>query len=491
MTQNKLTKRAFLASLLSMLLCVSMLVGTTFAWFTDTASTGVNQISSGNLDVVFEYSHDFAAWNDASDSTELFDDDTKWEPGRAEVVYLRISNNGTLALEFKIGTNVVLNTLGKNLDGGDIDLAALLQFGIVETETVFATREEAIAAVAVPNPFSNISTGEMVLENKGDVKTFAMVVWMPSDIDNDANHDGINVPAIQFGINVIATQRNVEKDSFGPDYDENATYPNGPKLDAIVAQPKTAEELHDILTTALTGGSASGTITIDLVDNFDLAGAWTTVEASNYSGVNKVVINGNGKYIKGLNQPLLSKLFAGSEGSITFNNLTIKDSTITVQGADNEGIGVFINTTDATNNVVFNNCHIDNVKITNTGAESYLAGFLGYSSSKNLTFTNCSVKNSVFNGMKDIGAFVGYTTAVTTVTNPTVENTTIASSNASTYRVGLVAGTVNVNAATIDGMTESGNTITQTNANTAKIHDYVGRIYASVYVDKVDIKPAA
>ncbi len=487
----KNTKKALFASAVSLLLCVTMLVGSTFAWFTDTATTGVNKITAGNLDVAFEYSKDFAAWNDAEGATEIFDSNAKWEPGRAEVVYFKAINNGTLALEFKVATNVVLNTTGLNAKGEEIDLAALLQFGIVEVDAAFADRAAAIAAIETPNAFSNIATGEMVLETKGEEKTFAMVVWMPADIDNAANHNGINVPSIQFGVSILATQRNAEADSFGNDYDENATYPQGPKLDAIVAAPKTAAELANILTTALTGGSATGTITINLEDDFDLNNEWTSIQGSNYSGVNKVVINGNGHYIKNLNQPLLSKLFAGSEGSITFNNLTIKDSVITAAGADDEGIGVFVNTTDATNVVTFNNCHIDSVNITNTGAESYLAGFLGYSSSKTLVFKDCSVKNSEFTGMKDIGAFVGYTTATTTVTNPTITDNIITSSNASTYRVGAVAGTVNVNPMTITGADISGNTIAQASASTAKIHDYAGRIYASVFVEGVDVKPAA
>ena len=51
MNNPKTTKRALLSSVIAMLICVTMLIGTTFAWFTDTASTGVNKIVSGNLNV--------------------------------------------------------------------------------------------------------------------------------------------------------------------------------------------------------------------------------------------------------------------------------------------------------------------------------------------------------------------------------------------------------------------------------------------------------
>ena len=91
------TKRSLLASVFALVLCVAMLVGSTFAWFTDTASTGVNKIVSGTLKVGFQY------WNgekyvDATEKT-LFSEDTLWEPGHTEVVYLKVINQGNLALK--------------------------------------------------------------------------------------------------------------------------------------------------------------------------------------------------------------------------------------------------------------------------------------------------------------------------------------------------------------------------------------------------------
>ena len=51
MNNKRATKRALLTSVMALAMCVVMLVGTTFAWFTDTASTNVNRIVSGNLKV--------------------------------------------------------------------------------------------------------------------------------------------------------------------------------------------------------------------------------------------------------------------------------------------------------------------------------------------------------------------------------------------------------------------------------------------------------
>ena len=44
MSNKKATKRALLTSITALAMCVVMLVGTTFAWFTDTATANVNKI---------------------------------------------------------------------------------------------------------------------------------------------------------------------------------------------------------------------------------------------------------------------------------------------------------------------------------------------------------------------------------------------------------------------------------------------------------------
>ena len=103
MTNSKSTKRVLISSALAILMCAAMLIGTTFAWFTDTASTAVNKIQAGNLDVELEYSKDFIEWKKVNDTTKVFEDSTLWEPGRTEVVYLRVKNAGTLALKYTLG----------------------------------------------------------------------------------------------------------------------------------------------------------------------------------------------------------------------------------------------------------------------------------------------------------------------------------------------------------------------------------------------------
>ena len=112
MNEKKQTKKALLMSVTSMVLCVAMLVGMTFAWFTDTASTAVNKIQAGTLDIDLLMSTDGgASWSDAdgqtlnfmkknTDGTLTQDENILWEPGATFVLpRLKIVNKGNLALK--------------------------------------------------------------------------------------------------------------------------------------------------------------------------------------------------------------------------------------------------------------------------------------------------------------------------------------------------------------------------------------------------------
>ena len=129
MTSSKSTKRALISSALAILVCVAMLIGTTFAWFTDTASTGVNKIQAGNLDIEVEYrTSSDEDWKTLDNATDLFGaEGTLFEPGHTRVVELRITNAGNLALKYKIGMNVVSETAGTNTAGNRYKLSDYLK----------------------------------------------------------------------------------------------------------------------------------------------------------------------------------------------------------------------------------------------------------------------------------------------------------------------------------------------------------------------------
>ena len=228
MTNRKSVKRALAASIMAIMLCAVMLVGTTFAWFTDTASSAVNKIQSGNLDVELEYSKDFASWAKVTDTTKLFEESTLWEPGRTEIVYLRVKNAGTLALKYTLGIYNLYESTGKNVEGHKYRLGDYVKLGAVETAAVYSNREEAVNAVSdTAKTLENIRENGVVAATlePNDTKTYAMVLYMPTEVGNEANpknSDPYWAAKVSFGISADASQAVSEFDSYGNDYDEKA-----------------------------------------------------------------------------------------------------------------------------------------------------------------------------------------------------------------------------------------------------------------------------
>lgn len=225
MTKQKSTKRSLLLSALSLLMCLSLFVGSTFAWFTDSVVSGENKIVAGNLDIELEYYDENDEWTTVDGATNLFDE-TLWEPGHTDVVYLRLKNVGSLALKYKLSLSVASETPGINVYGDEFLLSDYIRMGVVEdVQPSFASRDEARAAVTNNNGIIGegyAAAGEMTKD--ADDLYMAVVVYMPESVDNKANYRGEKVPTIDFGINLVATQLAHEEDSFDDSYDENATY---------------------------------------------------------------------------------------------------------------------------------------------------------------------------------------------------------------------------------------------------------------------------
>ena len=235
--KTKSKKTALLMSFTSLLICFAMLVGSTFAWFTDTASTGVNKIVAGNLKVGFQY------WNgekyvDAKD-VSLFSEETQWEPGHTEIVYLKVINQGNLALKYRLNTiNTFEYQYAKNSKGDQILLSKYLKIGIAEGKNAavgtYAKREDAIAAVENNTvAYDSYTKENTLLPATGDNESadyLAFVVYMPTTVGNEANWDpnvtgSYGAPWIRFNLALNATQASYEKDSFDETYDENVPYP--------------------------------------------------------------------------------------------------------------------------------------------------------------------------------------------------------------------------------------------------------------------------
>lgn len=231
------TKRALLTSVLALVLSLAMLAGSTFAWFTDTASTGVNRIVSGNLDVGLQYwgvgEDGQKKWLTAEDSKKLFDENALWEPGYTQIVYLKVKNNGNLALTYAMQITPVHETVGVNVDGEEFKLSDYIKFGW----TAF-TVDGAGAPVALDREAAQTGVGdgaqlgttlhrqaELPLEADAE-ELVALVAWMPENVGNEANYSTVQ-PTIELSLKVLATQAAVESDSFNNTYDEDAVDDEG------------------------------------------------------------------------------------------------------------------------------------------------------------------------------------------------------------------------------------------------------------------------
>ena len=245
---NKTTKSALLTSSISLLLCFAMLLGTTFAWFTDSVTSANNIIKSGNLDVTFEYWNG-SGWTSVEEASDILTNEL-WEPGVTEVAYLKVANAGSLALKYQMGINIVSEIEGTNVAGDTFKLSDYIQFGVVENVNgateAYADRADAVAAVSNADIISAGYTTESTIEAGAADQYFALVVWMPTTVGNEANHNGTAVPQIDLGINVVATQVANEDDSFDINYDEDATYDKEITIDLSKLSPELREQVKDM-----------------------------------------------------------------------------------------------------------------------------------------------------------------------------------------------------------------------------------------------------
>ena len=262
MTSSKSTKRALVSSALAILMCVAMLIGTTFAWFTDTASTAVNKIQAGNLDIELSYKNNSTGgeFKKADKNTSVFNDEALWEPGHVEYVVLKIRNAGSLALKYKLGINIANEVGSTNVYNNAFNLSDYIRFAVLNDDQSSLDRD---ALVAAATDSKLIKEGYTAEDNMiaGANKVVTLVVWMPTTVGNEANHKTDEAaPTIDLGISVAATQYTHESDSFGNTYDKDAKYP-----DVAYTQASTQDELNTALNNPTdANGNPTSKIAVDL-----------------------------------------------------------------------------------------------------------------------------------------------------------------------------------------------------------------------------------
>ncbi len=225
MTTKKTSRRALLTSVMALVMCLVMLVGTTFAWFTDSVTSGVNTIKSGNLDM--EVTYKTAKGGEQATGTltkdiKLFDDGALWEPGHVEYAVLTVKNVGSLALKYKLGINVAGETTSTNVAGETFKLSSYLKYAVIDEDQSALNRDALVEKAGAGSALADYTSVDTPLLS-GASKTVTVAIWMPTTVGNEANHQtGEAAPTIQLGVSLVATQYEHESDSFGKDYDKNA-----------------------------------------------------------------------------------------------------------------------------------------------------------------------------------------------------------------------------------------------------------------------------
>ena len=235
----KKTKSALLHSVIALLLCISMFISSTFAWFTDTVSSGKNVITAGNLDLEMYWTDDLSSgqWYNVEENghNTIFSYEN-WEPGYTDVKYIKLVNAGDLALNYEL-TLTPQNGVGK--------LAEVINVYFAEGGVAVQQRSDLQNLKAI-GLLSNVLNGGATaggtllaadqlspLHPSGEV-----VMTVAMNMLTTAGNDYQNEDAGEFTVTALATQAPYEADSFGNDYDANAELPG-----------------------ILTGGSATGAVT--------------------------------------------------------------------------------------------------------------------------------------------------------------------------------------------------------------------------------------
>ena len=266
------TRRSIRTSITALILCFIMLVGTTFAWFTDEVTSANNIIKTGNLDIGMLWSSDNTNWNDTEGALAkpVFNND-KWEPGYTEVRYIKVQNLGSLAFQYKMTINPTdgIGMLAEVIDvsydivTGNDNFVAPTAADKQGSLTKVATLKELILANGT------VAGGVLLPESESAEGYYSgeIVVCISFHMQESAGNEYQNANiGGDFGINLYATQFDYENDSFDSSYDDEAEWPDMGINESASAEINSDNLVLGALTSAVTlnNGNVSATIPEDV-----------------------------------------------------------------------------------------------------------------------------------------------------------------------------------------------------------------------------------
>lgn len=248
----------------------------------------------------------------------------------------------------------------------------------------------------------------------------------------------------------------------------------------------TAAELQAYITAFTVADSGDNVVKIGKDIVLKEGETWVPATIDGYHGAGVITVLGNGHTISGLNAPLFAGGFAGNSGIIvkdlTLDGVKINDA------ASGQGIGAFVCNVDSMPTIELDNCHLTNSEIISTGG-ARVGGLIGWTSGYNkpndgpvdtyIKITKCSVEGCTISAKGSVGGIIGHAgcnpATYHTISDCSVKNCVLTSTDDGGWRVGVVVGTANVGELSINNITESGNTITQTGKTAPEHSNLYGR----------------
>ena len=248
----------------------------------------------------------------------------------------------------------------------------------------------------------------------------------------------------------------------------------------------TAAELQAYITAFTVADSGDNVVKIGKDIVLKEGETWVPVKVDGYHGAGVVTVLGNGHKISGLNAPLFAGGFAGNSGivvkDLTLDGVKINDATST------QGIGAFVCNVDSMPTIELYNCHLTNSEMISTGG-ARVGGLIGWTSGYNnpndgpvdtyIKITKCSVERCKISAKGSVGGIIGHAgcnpATYHTISDCSVKNCVLTSTDDGGWRVGVVVGTANLGELTINNIAESGNTITQTDKTAPGHSNLYGR----------------
>lgn len=248
----------------------------------------------------------------------------------------------------------------------------------------------------------------------------------------------------------------------------------------------TAAELQAYITAFTVADSGDNVVKIGKDIVLKEGETWVPATIDGYHGAGVITVLGNGHTISGLNAPLFAGGFAGNSG-IVVKDLTLDGVKIN-DAASDQGIGAFVCNVDSMPTIELDNCHLTNSEIISTGG-ARVGGLIGWTSGYNkpndgpvntyIKITKCSVEGCTISAKGSVGGIIGHAgcnpATYHTISECSVKNCVLTSIDDGGWRVGVVVGTANVGELSINNITESGNTITQTGKTAPEHSNLYGR----------------